>query len=129
MKKLIFLIAFMALTALTFGQRVYSNDTILAPTSGDTTINMKMFTGAGWSLEVNVKDFDEDSTIFDLGGCADTSRNVFNRLDDSDLPYNMVADSSHVFSGDNFLSRFLQLRITTDGVTAGKDCIITITKE
>lgn len=127
MKKLIFVLLALLPFAV-FGQRTYTKDTIFAPTGSDTTIYIKMFTGTGWSLELNIKDFDADSTIFDLGQCAEPDSNVFNRIDDDRLPYNMVADSSHVFTGDNFLSRYLEIKMTTDGVTAGKYCFYTITK-
>jgi hypothetical protein len=128
MKKLIFLLALLPFMA--FGQRVYFVDSIPAPTGvADTTVYVRMFTGYGWSLEVNIKDFDEDSTIFDLGQCAEPDSNVFNRIDDASLPFNMVADSSHVFEKDDFLSRYLQIKMTVDGVTAGKKCYYWITKQ
>ena len=130
MKKLI--IVLLALLPFTvFGQRVYTHGTITA-TAGrgvSTTTDIAMFTGSGWSLEMRFKKFDADSTVIDLGQCGSPDSLIFNRLDDSSLPYNMVADSSHTFQGDNFLSRYLRIKLTTYGVTAGKKCYYTITKE
>lgn len=128
MKKLIFLL--LALISLAgFSQRVYTHGSIAAPVGTTVTTNILMFTGAGWSLEMKFKKFDADSTIIDLGQCASPDSNVFNRIDDSRLPYNLLQDSSVVFQGDNFLSRYLQIKITTDGVTAGRKCYYTITKQ
>lgn len=128
MKKLIIVLMFL-LPLVAFGQRVYKLDSIPAPTSGsDTTVYVKMITGYPWSIEFNLKNFDEDSTIFDLGQCAEPDSNVFNRLDNTNLPYNMVTDSTVVFEKDNFSSRYLQIKMTVDGVTAGKKCYYWITK-
>jgi hypothetical protein len=130
MKKLIIvLLALMPFMA--FGQRVYTHGSISA-TAGrgvSTTTNIKMFTGSGWSLELRFKKFDADSTVIDLGQCADPDSLIFNRIDDSRIPYNMVSDSSVVFQGDNFLCRYLRIKLTTYGVTSGKKCYYTITKE
>jgi hypothetical protein len=131
MKKLIILIAFALISLVGFSQRVFTSGSISA-TAGigvSTTTNIQMFTGAGWSLEMRFKKFDADSTVIDLGQCAYTDSAVFNRLDDTRFPYNLLQDSSVVFQGDNFLSRYLQIKLTTYGVTAGKKCYYTITKE
>jgi hypothetical protein len=127
MKKLIIVLLALAPMML-FGQRVFTSGSIAAPAGTTVTTNILMFTGSGWSLEMKFKKFDADSTIIDLGQCASPDSNVFNRLDDTRLPYNLLQDSSVVFQGDNFLSKYLQIKITTDGVTAGKKCYYTITK-
>lgn len=128
MKKLIVLLM-IALPALSFGQRIYKLDSIRIPDAPatDTIVYVKMITGYGWTAEFDFADLDATDGTLDLGQCAEPDTLDFNRLDDLRLPYTMV-DSSVVFEKSTFLSRYLQIKVTSGTNTVGQKIYYWITK-
>lgn len=128
MKKLIVLLM-IVLPALSFGQRIYKLDSIRIPDAPatDTIVYVKMITGYGWTAEFDFADLDATDGTLDLGQCAEPDTLDFNRLDDLRLPYTMV-DSSVVFEKSTFLSRYLQIKVTSGTNTVGQKIYYWITK-
>lgn len=89
-------------------------------TGDDTTLYLPWFTTEGWGLNVGYKDFDDTDAVLDLGTTPSAdSTNVFDRLDDSDIPYTLD-DSTLSVEKSNFLYGFMAMKLTKNSVTAGK---------
>jgi hypothetical protein len=134
MKKLIFLIAFVALTAVTFGQRVYTVNTKTVTSAATLTWSEKFYTTGPWSLHYNFRNFNQadatltiystdnpDSTLYDLLW-VDQNLNGVN-----DNPWTL-ADSSLTIWGESFPFKYRVCKLTKGTVSTGKKLYETVTK-
>jgi len=129
--KRLFLLLLLFVPLLCNAQRTYTVDSIRVPDGADTTVYIKFFTNACWSIQFDFKDFDAADAILDIGAVAEPDSTIFDRIDlydSGDLPY-VLADSSVTFQKDNWPHRYIAIKLTKTSVTAGLQLYYWITKQ
>jgi hypothetical protein len=129
--KRLFLLLLLFVPLLINAQRTYKVDSIRVPNGTDTTVYIKFFTDASWSIQFDFKDFDAADAILDIGAVAEPDSTIFDRIDlydSGDLPY-VLADSSVTFQKGNWPHRYIAIKLTKTSVTAGLQLYYWITKQ
>ena len=129
--KRLFLLLLLFVPLICNAQRTYSVDSIRVPDGADTTVYIKFFTGASWSIQFNYKNFDASDAILDIGAVAEPDSTSFDRIDlydSGDLPYTM-ADSSVTFQKTDWPHRCIAIKLPKPSVTAGLQLYYWITKQ
>ena len=129
--KRLFLLLLLFIPLLCNAQRTYKVDSIRVPDGADTTVYIKFFTNASWSIQFNYKNFDASDAILDIGAVAEPDSTIFDRIDlydSGDLPYTM-ADSSVTFQKKDWPHRYIAIKLTKTSVTAGLQLYYWITKQ
>ncbi len=117
MKKLIFF-PLLLICLSSFGQRIFLQDSIPMITGSDTTIYLMFYGNDNWSLQFNYSDLDASDGTLDLGGVDVNDGTIFDRLDDSRLPY-VLADSTVGFEKSHFSFRYIAIKFTKVSNTSG----------
>lgn len=117
MKKLIFF-PLLLICLSSFGQRIFLQDSIPIITGSDTTIYLMFYGNDNWSLQFNYSNLDASDGTLDLGGADVSDGTIFDRLDDSRLPYTL-ADSTVGFEKSHFSFRYIAIKFTKGSNTSG----------
>lgn len=118
MKKLLFLLVMSVLVLTAFGQRRRTHFVLTVPTGTDTTYIMTAYTNESIGLSFTYKRFDATDAVLDLGEVPHPDSSIFNRLDNSNLPYTL-SGTTVAFEKSTLGMPYLAIKLTKGSVTAG----------
>ena len=119
MKRLFFLLLIASMTLLSFGQQRHTHFILTIPAGTDTNYVMTAYTDVPIGLSFSYKRLDAADATLDLGERPHPDSLIFNRLDNSSLPFTL-ADSTVAFEKATFNFKYMVIKLTKGSVTAGK---------
>ena len=126
MKKLLFTLLMCGLMGVLYGQQRHTHFVLTIPAGTDTNYVMTAYTDTPIGLSFSYKRLDDTDATLDLGERPHPDSLIFNRLDNSSLPFTL-ADSTVAFEKATFNFPYLVIKLTKGSVTAGKTIDLYVT--